>query len=47
MAKHQIDNLNLLEDKTRGNLTEDERRILDSDLYEGRMRYRQVASQFV
>jgi hypothetical protein len=47
MAKHQIDTLNLLEEKTKGNLTEDEQRILDSALYEGRMRYVQVASQFV
>ena len=47
MAKHQIDTLSLLEDKTRGNLTEEEQRILDSALYEGRMRYVQVASQFV
>ena len=47
MAKHQIDTLNLLEDKTKGNLTEEEQRILDSALYEGRMRYVQVASQFV
>jgi hypothetical protein len=47
MAKHQIDTLNLLEEKTRGNLTEEEQRQLDSALYEGRMRYVQVASQFV
>jgi hypothetical protein len=47
MAKHQIDTLRLLEDKTKGNLTEEEQRLLDSALYEGRMRYVQVASQFV
>ena len=47
MAKHQIDTLSLLEDKTKGNLTEEEQRLLDSALYEGRMRYVQVASQFV
>ena len=47
MAKHQIDTLSLLEEKTKGNLTEEEQRLLDSALYEGRMRYVQVASQFV
>lgn len=47
MAKHQIDTLNLLEDKTRGNLTEEELKILDTALYEARMRYVNVASQYV
>ena len=47
MAKHQIDTLNILEEKTKGNLTDEERRLLDSALYEGRMRYVNVASQFV
>jgi hypothetical protein len=47
MAKHQIDTLNLLEDKTRGNLTEEESKILDTALYEARMRYVNVASQYV
>jgi len=47
MAKHQIDTLSILEEKTRGNLTEDEQRLLDTALYEGRMRYVQVAAQYV
>jgi hypothetical protein len=47
MAKHQIDTLNILEEKTRGNLTEDEQKMLDTALYESRMRYVNVASQYV
>jgi hypothetical protein len=47
MSKHQIDTLSILEDKTKGNLTEDEQRMLDTALYEARMRYVQVASQYV
>lgn len=47
MAKHQIDTLNILEEKTRGNLSEDEQRFLDTALYETRMRYVNVASQYV
>ena len=47
MAKHQIDTLSLLEDKTRGNLTEEEAKILDTALYKARMRYVNVASQYV
>ena len=47
MAKHQIDTLSILEEKTKGNLTEDEQRQLDTALYEARMRYVQVASQYV
>ena len=47
MAKLQIDTLSILEEKTKGNLTPDEQRLLDSALYEGRMRYVSVASQYV
>lgn len=47
MAKHQIDTLAVLEEKTRGNLTPEEQKLLDTALYEGRMRYVGVASQFV
>lgn len=47
MAKHQIDTLNILEDKTRGNLTEEEQKLLDGALYESRMRYVNVASQYI
>jgi len=45
VAKHQIDTLTVLEDKTKGNLTADEQRLLDSALYETRMRFVSVASQ--
>ena len=38
-AKQTIDILGILKDKTKGNLTEDEDRLLDSLLYELRMRY--------
>ncbi len=44
VAKHFIDLLQVLEDKTRNNLTPDEKRLLDQVLYEMRMRYVQVSS---
>ena len=44
MAKHQIDILGMLEEKTKGNLTEDEKRLLDAILYELRMAYVNEAS---
>jgi hypothetical protein len=47
MAKHQIDTLGVLEEKTKGNLTEEEQHLLDAALYETRMRYVAVASQMV
>jgi hypothetical protein len=46
MAKHQIDILGILEEKTRGNLTPEEQQLLDTALYETRMRYVSVAAQF-
>jgi len=46
MAKHQIDMLSVLEEKTKGNLTPEEKALLDAALYETRMRYVNVASQF-
>jgi hypothetical protein len=46
MAKHQIDTLGVLEEKTKGNLTEEEQKLMDTVLYEARMRYISVASQF-
>jgi len=46
MAKHQIDILGVLEEKTRGNLTDEEKQMLDTALYETRMRYVSVASQY-
>ena len=45
MAKHNIDMLGLIEQKTKGNLTEEEQRLLDSALYETRMRYVALAQQ--
>ena len=47
MAKHHIDTLALLEEKTKNNLTDEEKRALDTALYETRMRYVSVASQYV
>jgi len=46
MAKHNIDTLSILEEKTRGNLNEDEKRLLDAALYEARMRYVALASRY-
>jgi hypothetical protein len=45
MAKHNIDMLGVLEEKTKGNLTEEEQRLLDGALYESRMRYVSIAQQ--
>ncbi len=39
MAKHSIDMLAMLEEKTKGNLTEDETKYLKHVLYELRMNY--------
>ena len=47
MAKHQLDSLGVLEDKTKGNLSADEQKLLDAALYETRMRFVSVASQYV
>mgnify|MGYP000939468866 CR=1 FL=1 len=47
LAKHHVDMLGVIEEKTRGNLTEEEKRLLDAALYEVRMRYVSVASQFI
>jgi hypothetical protein len=46
MAKHQIDLLGILEEKSRGNLSDEEKTMLDGALYETRMRYVSVASQY-
>jgi len=43
-AKHHIDLLEVLEKKTSGNLTEEEKRTLDAILYELRMQYVQLVS---
>lgn len=44
LAKHYVDLLQVLDDKTRNNLTPDEKKMLDQVLYEMRMRYVQVSS---
>jgi hypothetical protein len=44
IAKHYVDMLQVLEDKTKGNLTDDEKNLLDQVIYEVRMRYIQSAS---
>jgi len=47
MARHQVDTLGVLEEKTVNNLTDDEKRLLDAALYETRTRFVAVASQFI
>lgn len=39
IAKHFVDMLQVLSDKTKGNLTDEEQQVLDQVLYELRMRY--------
>src|SRR5262249_307981 len=46
-AKHHIDTLGVLEEKTPNNLTPEEKKLLDSALYETRMRYVSTASQYI
>ena len=46
MAKFNIDLLGVLEEKTKGNLSEDEQKLLDNALYETRMRFISLASQY-
>ena len=41
-AKHHIDLLDVLDKKTKGNLTDEEQRILDGVLYELRLQYVQA-----
>lgn len=43
LAKHTIDTLDILEKKTKGNLSEDEKNILEKFTYDLKMRYIQVA----
>ena len=44
IAKHHIDMLTVIEEKTKGNLSEDEAKMIDQALYECRMHYVQVAN---
>lgn len=39
LARHTIDTLNMLQEKTRGNLTEDEAGLLDNILHDLRLRF--------
>ncbi len=39
LAKHSIDTLNMLQEKTKGNLTEDEEKMLQNILYDLKIRY--------
>lgn len=45
LAKHHIDTLVVLEEKTKGNLSEEEKKLLDQALYETRMQYVQIAQR--
>jgi len=47
IAKYHIDTLTIIEQKTKGNLTEDEKLLLDQGLYECRMQYVHVAQSVV
>ena len=47
MAKYQLDTLGVIEQKTTGNLSPDEQKLLDAALYETRTRFIGVASQYV
>lgn len=47
VARHHIDILGVLETKTAGNLDEDEKRMLDNAIYETRMRFVSVATQYI
>ena len=40
LAKHQVDTLKVLEEKTKGNLTDEEKALLDRTLYEAAHRLR-------
>ncbi|MBI5725856.1 MAG: DUF1844 domain-containing protein [Planctomycetes bacterium] len=45
LAKHYIDTLVVLEQKTKGNLTDEEKKLLDQVIYESRMQYVQLAQR--
>jgi hypothetical protein len=47
LAKHHLDTLSVLEQKTKNNLDADEQRLLDAALYETRSRFISVASQML
>jgi len=43
VAKHTIDVLGVLHEKTKGNLDDEEQRLLEAVLYETRMKYLQLS----
>ena len=43
LAKHHVDMLSVLEEKTKGNLTPEEKKLLDQAVSETRMQYVQIA----
>ncbi len=43
-AKHTVDILELIQEKTEGNLTEEEKKLLDDVIYSLRMRYVQATT---
>ena len=45
LAKHHIDTLSVIEEKTQGNLTDEESKLLDQSLYECRMQYVNIAQR--
>jgi hypothetical protein len=45
LARHHIDMLGVLEEKTKGNLEEDEQKMLSNALYELRMQYTELSRQ--
>jgi len=45
LAKHTIDTLQMLQEKTRGNLTEEEAQLLAHLLYELRLRYVRIVDE--
>ena len=47
LAKHHLDTLTMLEEKTKNNLNVGEQRMLDAALYETRSRFISVASQLL
>jgi hypothetical protein len=47
LARHHLDTLTMLEEKTKNNLSPDEQGLLDAALYETRTRFVSVASQFL
>jgi len=47
LAKHHLDTLSMLEEKTKNNLSLEEQSLLDAALYETRTRFVNVASQLL